>query len=256
MQQAINFYVYGLKQLFDNLPTALRLTAVVWVGASVLVLILGALLVGQPVSGGDVRPDAEGQMPALTATFTMLSLVINVMAAAWVSLIWSRFCLGADTPRGVVPSLKGLPFSNFLITVLLVVVVVGGAGLILNVLENMVIMHLPLLVSMIALPLISTFLMTWLLLRVGAALPATAAGQVLSLVQAWVGARDKSIWVLAILAVVTTILLVLPSMLLAGLMGANMLLHSLIGVVTSWLLILIGTGWLVAIFRSIPPMPK
>ena len=252
MRQAIDIFSYGLTQLFRNFGTALRLTALVWILASLLVYLIGYLMIGQPVGAMAIHPDAEGQMPNLSATFTTISFVINLLSGAWVSLIWSRFCLGADTPRGLVPSLKGLPFSGFLMSLLLVLGLVGVVAILLWFAETFVISRLPLLVAMIALPLISTGIVIWLLLRVGAALPATAAGQVLSLAQAWSGSRDKAIWLLTILALLMFAVLNFPSVMLSG----SPILSSIASTVTSWLAVMIGTGWLVAIFRTIPPAPK
>ncbi len=252
MRQAIDIFTYGLTQLFGNFGAALRLTGLVWITTGLLVSATGYLMIGQPVGAIAIRPDAEGQMPELSATFTMVSFVLSLLAGAWISLIWSRFCLGADTPRGLVPSLRGLPFSGFLITLLLVVGLIGAVGLILYFAEFLIITRLPLLVTMIVIPLISAVIMLWLLLRFGAALPATAAGQVLSLAQAWSGSRDKAIWLLTILAV-----LVIAVLNFATVIVSSMPVPSYIaGIVSSWFIVMIGTGWLVAIFRSIPPAPK
>jgi len=252
MRQAIDIFSYGITQLFGNFAAALRLTGLIWVLASLLIFLLGYILVGQPASALFIHPDAEGQMPEWSATFTMASFVINLLVGAWISLIWSRFLLGADVPRGLVPSLKGLPFSGFLISLLLIVGLIAVVNLAIGFIETFFLMAIPLLVGLIVVPLVTTGLSIWLILRLGAALPATAAGQVLSLYQAWVGSRDKGIWLVAILALVVLSLLNFPSALLAGIP----ILGSIIGVFSSWLVFMIGTGWLVAIFRTIPSVPK
>jgi hypothetical protein len=224
----------------------------IWIAANLLIFMLGYLLVGQPVSALSIRPDAEGQMPDLSVTFTMVNLVINLTAGAWVSLIWSRFSLGADVPRGLVPSLKGLPFSGFLVSLLLIVALVAVVNFTIGFVEIYALMALPPLVGLIAVPLITTGVSVWLILRFGAALPATAAGQVLSLFQAWVGSRGKGMWLVTILALILIALLNVPSAMLGGIP----ILGNAVGVISSWLVFMIGTGWLVAIFRTIPPATK
>lgn len=252
MRQAIDIFSYGLTQLFGNFGAALRLTGLIWVAASLLIYVLGYVMIGLPIGAMALRPDAEGQMPNLSATFTMLSLVINLLAISWVSLIWSRFCLGADVPSGAVPSLKGLPFGGFLLTLILSLASVGVVAFILSYIGSMALPYMPFLVGVFVYPIIGAWVLIWLFLKIGAALPAAAAGQILSLAQAWSGSRDTGLWLLAILAVVLVTLLSVPSILLTGLLIPG----NIVSVVLSWLIVLIGTGWLVAIFRLIPPAPK
>ncbi|RLJ41365.1 hypothetical protein BCF46_3158 [Litoreibacter meonggei] len=252
MRQAIDIFSYGLTQLFGNFGTALRLTGLVWILASLLVYVLGYALIGAPIGAMAIRPDVEGQMPELSATFTTLSLVINLLAVAWVSLIWSRYCLGADTPSGVIPSLKGVPFGGFLMTLILVVASVGAAAFVLSSLGSLALPYIPFLVGIFVYPIIGACIVIWLFLKIGAALPAAAAGQVLSLAQAWSGSRDNGLWLLAILAVVFVTLLSVPAAMLSGLLIPS----NIANVVISWIIVMVGTGWLVAIFRLIPPVPK
>ena len=252
MRQAIDIFTYGLTQLFGNFGTALRLTALIWVLASLLIYALGYLMVGLPIGAMALQPDAEGQMPNLSATFTMLSVVINLIAICCVSLIWSRFCLGADTPRGVVASLKAAPFGGFLMTLILITGSIGAAGFVISSLGSFILPYLPLLVGFTVYPFVIACLLLWLFFRLGAALPAAAAGQVLSLMQAWSGSRGKGLWILAIMAALLVTLLSVPSALLSGLLIAG----NIVSIISTWLIVLTGTGWLVAIFRLIPPVAK
>lgn len=252
MRQAFGIFSYGLTQLFGNFGTALRLTGLIWLASSLLVFALGYVMIGTPTGASGIRPDVEGKMPALSATFTVVSLLITLLSAAWISLIWSRFCLGADTPRGPVPSLKGLPFSGYLLSLLLTFGLVVGAAFILGFVEGLILPYLPILASVFITPVISTYIVLCLFFRIGAALPATAAGQVLSLKQAWSGSRGSSIWLFAILAVLTVMILPTPLFFVTG----SLLLTNIAIIVTSWLGLIIGTGWLVAIFRQIPPVQK
>ncbi|SFR34667.1 hypothetical protein [Litoreibacter janthinus] len=252
MRNAIDIFSYGLKHLFGNFGAALRLTALIWILASLLIYALGAALIGAPIGAMAIRPDAEGQLPELSATFTMLSLVINLVAVGWVAMLWSRFCLGADTPPGVLPMLKGMPFGGFFLTLILVLATVGAAGFAMSLLGSLALPYMPFLIGVFLYPLFGACLMIWLSLRIGAALPASAAGQVMSLTQAWSGSRDKGIWMLAVFAMIFVTVLTIPSVMLSGLLIPG----NIANVVVSWIIVLVGTGWLVAIFRLIPPAPR
>ncbi|MEP3347075.1 MAG: hypothetical protein ABJN34_06030 [Litoreibacter sp.] len=247
MRQAIDFFSYGVTQLFTNFGAALRLTGLIWIAAKLIIVALGLIMIGTADTATGLAPDAEGEIPGLAATFTVMSFLITFLATAWISLMWHRFCLGADTPQGAVPSLKGLPFTNYLFSLLLLVVVMAGAGLILGFAERALQPVLP-FTAALALPLVIIFIILWLFLRLATILPATAAGQVLSIKQAWSGSRGKSIWLLTVLAFIMAIILTLPTILIPSLP----ILKVIISFVTSWLAVLIGTGWLVAIFRTIP----
>lgn len=248
MQHAIQIFGSALTQVFTNLGTALRLTGLVWVGASVLIYTLGYVMVGQPISPMFLRPDAEGQMPALLASFAMVGLVINVLATAYVMMVWSRYCLGADTPSGPMPSVKGQPYGGVLITLILVVAGVGAVAFVLSLLGSLAQPSMPLIIALMVFPLLLVLVLIWLFLRVGAAIPASAQGEILSLTQAWNGSRGKGIWLVAVLAFMTLTILSAPSLLLAGLIIPG----NIVSLLGSWLTVLIGTGWLVAIYKHLP----
>lgn len=245
MQHGIHIFGYGLTQLVTNLGAALRLTGLIWLGASILIYGLGYAMVGQPIGPMSLRPDIEGQMPALSASFTMVGLVIDLLAAAWVMMAWSRFCLGTETPRGWLPSLKGQPFGGVLITVILVVAGVGAVGFVFSLLGSLARPSMPLIVGLIVFPMVMLLVLIWLALRLGAAIPASAAGEIISLTLAWNRARELGLWLVAILAFMTITVFSLPGVLLAGLIIPG----NLMSILGSWLLLLIGTGWLVAIYQ-------
>lgn len=245
MQHAINIFGYGLTQLVTNLGAALRLTALIWLGASVLVYALGYFMVGQPIGPMSLRPDVEGQMPALSASFSMLSLVINLLATTWVMMAWSRFCLGHTGPAGWVPSLKGQPFGGALITTILVVAAIGAVAFLFTLVGSLARPSMPLLVGLFVFPLIMALVLIWLGLRIGAAISASAVGEMMSLTLAWNSSRGLGLWLVAVLAFMTVFILSLPSILLGGLIIPG----NIVSVISTWLLLLIVTGWLVAIYR-------
>ncbi|PTX58056.1 hypothetical protein C8N43_2732 [Litoreibacter ponti] len=248
MRQGAHIFFYGLTQLATNFGAALRLTALVWLLASVAIYGLGYVMVDQIVGATGLRPDAEGRMPALSATFSMLALTINVLAGAYISMVWARYCLEADTPAGVIPSLRGQPFGGVLITLILVVACVGALAFLLSYAGSKALPLMPLLVGFFVFPLITFYLLTWLFLRIGAAIPASAAGEMLSLGQAWKGSGGIGVWLVAALGVVLIAMLAFPTALLSGLLVPGII----VSVLTSWLAILIGTGWLVSIYRLQP----
>lgn len=252
MRHAVKIFGYGLTQLFVNFGTALRLTGLVWVLASLAIYGLGLALVGQPVGVTGVRPDAEGQMPGLSATFALSALAINLVAVAMVILLWSRFCLGKDTPGGLIPVPRGLPLGGVLLTLVLVVASVGALGFALTFLTSMAVPVVPLTVGLFVFPPLTMLVLVWLLLRLGAAIPASAMGRMMSLTDAWAASRGRGIWLLAVLAVMVGMLLFLPAAMLSGLLVVG----NIASVLSSWLITLIGTGWLVAILRMAPePAP-
>lgn len=248
MKHAIDIFSYGITQLFTNFGAALRLTGLVWLAASLVIYGFGYFMVGQPVGLTGLRPDAEGQMPDLSATFSMVALTINLFAVSWVTLIWSRFCLGADVPSGIFPSLKGASFGGHLLTVVLVTASVGAFGFILSLIGSFALPVMPLLVGLFAYPMLVGVLLIWFLFRLGAAIPGAAAGQVMSLTQAWSGSGGNGLWFASVLAFITAALLFLPSIFLSGLLIPG----AIGGMVASWFLLLMGTGWLVAILRLCP----
>lgn len=252
MRHAISIFSYGFTQLFHNFSTALRLTGLIWVITSIAIYALGHFMIGQSVGVMGVRPGSEGQMPDLSATFIMLALVINLLAISWATLLWSRFCLGADTPPGILASLKGTPFGGHLLTLILVIASVGACSVAVSFLGTLILPVIPMFVGLFVLPAVTVWLAFWLVLRLGAAIPGAAAGQIMSLAHAWVGSRGKGLWLVASMAFITAVLSTLPGMFLFG----QPILGNIASLITSWVFMIIGTGWLVAIFKLIPPVSK
>jgi len=244
MQHAINIFGYGLTQFFTNLGAALRLTGLAWLGASLLIYGLGHVMIGLPIGPTSMRPDAEGQMPALSASFGMIGVVINLLASTYVAMIWARFCLGHETPKTPLPSLKGQPFGGALITFILVIAGVGAVAFLLSLIGSLLLPYMPFLVGLLFFPVVMAVIMLWLTLRLGAAIPASAAGEMMSLTAAWNGSRGMGLGLVAVLAFMTITIVTLPSVLLAGLIIPG----NIVSVLGTWALLLIGTGWLVAIY--------
>lgn len=246
MQYGITIFGSALTTVFANFGAALRLTAVVWLGASLVIYALGFAMVGVPIGPMSLRPDAEGQMPALSASFSMIALVINVLATAYVMMVWSRYCLKRDTPPGAMPSLRGQPFGGVLVTVILVVAGVGAAAFLLSLIGSYARPAMPLIVGLVIFPVLMALVIIWLFFRIGAAIPASADEQIMSLTSAWSCSKGLGLWLVTILAFMTLAILSVPSLFLGGLIIQG----NIASVVSSWLIVLIGTGWLVEIYQQ------
>lgn len=248
MRQGAQIFFYGLTQLATNFGAALRLTGLVWLLASLAIYAIAYVMVGQVVGATGLRPDVEGRMPALSATFSMIALTINVLAGSWIAMTWARYCTGAETPKGPLPSLRGQPFGGVLITVILVAASVGALAFILSYVGSKLLPSMPLLVGFFVFPLITFYLLTWLFLRIGSTIVASAVGELLSLMQAWKGSAGIGVWLVAALGVVLIAMLAFPTALVSGLVITG----AIVSTITSWLALMIGTGWLVAIYRKLP----
>lgn len=245
MQHAINIFGYGLTQFFTNLGSAFRLTGLVWIIGSALIYAIGLAMVGQPIGPMSLRPDVEGEMPALSASFAMVGVVINLLIYGYVAMVWARFCLGRDIPKGYVPSVKGQPFGGVMITLILVLAAVGAVAFLLSLLGSLLQPYMPLPVGLFGYPLLMVLVLILLFLRLGAAIPASADDKMISLTGAWNGSRKMGLLLVAVLAFMTLVILTLPAVLLSGLIIPG----NLASVIGSWVMLLVGTGWLTAIYE-------
>jgi hypothetical protein len=237
---------HSFAMLFRNLGNALRIS----VGPILIALVVGFLILGVFGSNLDALPQdiEQGQLPPEIAFAVLLILLLFIFVSAWIAVAWHRFILLEDYP-GLLPPLAGRPVWRyvgktfllgcvvFLVTIpaLIVIglisgVVMGGGGGLFSTL----VLGLALFVS-------------YMWLRFGIVLPATAVSRPMGFGEAW---RATAPYATAILGTCVILILINTGVSLVSAILPQPL-AGLLSLATSWITIMLGISILTTLYGVI-----
>jgi len=234
---------HSFAMLFRNLPSALRISlgplAIALLGAALVISSLG-------VSAAQIAFDmARGTLSPQVALAVILLTALFVVVSAWIAVSWHRFILLEEYP-GLLPALAGRPIGAYLgRTVILALVMIVAMLPALVILGLLTALFGPGLLSILGIGLALYFSFVWL--RVGLVLPATAVGKPLGVGESW---RVTAPHANAILGA-GALMIVLNSGI--GLVSAllPLSLSLVLDVIVSWITLMIGTSLLTTLYGVI-----
>lgn len=234
---------HSFAMLFRNLPNALRISlgplAIALLGAALVISSLG-------VSAAQIAFDmARGTLSPQVALAVILLTALFVVVSAWIAVSWHRFILLEEYP-GLLPALAGRPIGAYLgRTVILALVMIVAMVPALVILGLLTALFGPGLLSILGIGLALYFSFVWL--RVGLVLPATAVGKPLGVGESW---RVTAPHANAILGA-GALMIVLNSGI--GLVSAllPLSLSLVLDVIVSWITLMIGTSLLTTLYGVI-----
>jgi len=234
---------HSFAMLFRNLPNALRISlgplAIALLGAALVISSLG-------VSAAQIAFDmARGTLSPQVALAVILLTALFVVVSAWIAVSWHRFILLEEYP-GLLPALAGRPIGAYLgRTVILALVMIVAMLPALVILGLLTALFGPGLLSILGIGLALYFSFVWL--RVGLVLPATAVGKPLGVGESW---RVTAPHANAILGA-GALMIVLNSGI--GLVSAllPLSLSLVLDVIVSWITLMIGTSLLTTLYGVI-----
>lgn len=234
---------HSFAMLFRNLPNALRISlgplAIALLGAALVISSLG-------VSSAQIAFDmARGTLSPQVALAVILLTALFVVVSAWIAVSWHRFILLEEYP-GLLPALAGRPIGAYLgRTVILALVMIVAMVPALVILGLLTALFGPGLLSILGIGLALYFSFVWL--RVGLVLPATAVGKPLGVGESW---RVTAPHANAILGA-GALMIVLNSGI--GLVSAllPLSLSLVLDVIVSWITLMIGTSLLTTLYGVI-----
>lgn len=234
---------HSFAMLFRNLPNALRISlgplAIALLGAALVISSLG-------VSAAQIAFDmARGTLSPQVALAVILLTALFVVVSAWIAVSWHRFILLEEYP-GLLPALAGRPIGAYLgRTVILALVMIVAMVPALVILGLLTALFGPGLLSILGIGLALYFSFVWL--RVGLVLPATAVGKPLGVGESW---RVTAPHANAILGA-GALMIVLNTGI--GLVSAllPLSLSLVLDVIVSWITLMIGTSLLTTLYGVI-----
>lgn len=238
-------FLRAIKLISDNLPAALRISAVPYgIAAVISVWVASRWPEFAGVSTMDLDPAAPPPSDYVTAL--VFSSLLTLAASFWIAVAWHRYILLAEQGEGWVPPFRGDLILAYLGRSLLVGLAV--AVLVMAVVTMLTVLLAPIFGAGVS-PLIGAvalFVAMVLFYRLGVVLPAGAVGRRMTFGEAMrsTAGHSGTAVVLALLTVGFSILLQVPTM-LDGSMGAVTAIYQ---VVVQWIGLMLGVGTLTALY--------
>lgn len=228
----VKLFMHAVRLLVDNLAVAIRISGVIYV---VCILIPTLLL-----PGGEQAASSD-QLP-----LQLLASIISLGGGIWIAVAWHRFILLDEIPAGFVPVFDGrrlLSYLGWSILLGLILVPIGiGVALIGGLLSASGGPGMVILVGAV-----SVFILTAMLYRFAAILPAVAVDQKMRLGEAWRATRGATgdILVLTLISTLCILVIDLPSL---AFTGSFEIIGRTWQAVTSWVVLLVGASILTTLY--------
>jgi hypothetical protein len=237
---------HSFAMLYRNLGNALRIS----VGPILIALVAAFLILGVFGSGVDALTEdiEQDKLPPGLALAVLLNLFLFLFVSAWIAVAWHRFILLEDYP-GLLPPLAGRPVWSYLgktfllgLVVALMTIPAGFVlGLIMAILQEAGTGLLSTLILGLAL------YVSYMWLRFGIVLPATAVSRPMGITEAWRATAPYATPILGssvILILINTGISLVGAILPAPLAG-------LLSLATSWITLMLGISILTTLYGVI-----
>jgi hypothetical protein len=237
---------HSFAMLYRNLGNALRIS----VGPILIALVAAFLILGVFGSGVDTLTEdiEQDKLPPGLALAVLLNLFLFLFVSAWIAVAWHRFILLEDYP-GLLPPLAGRPVWRYagktILLALVMALVTFPAGFVIGVISGVLQDSGTGLFSTLALGL--ALYISYMSLRFGIVLPATAVSRPMGFGEAW---RATAPYATAILGTCVILILINTGVsLVSAILPAP--LAGLLGLATSWISIMLGISILTTLYGVI-----
>lgn len=256
--QGAQIVMHAFRLVFRNIGDALKVSVGPYAIGIAIVAIVMTLLGGSPVAflTGDVS--AMSTDPAMAAGQSFGSLIgglVMLFVSSWVAVAWHRFVLLEEYP-GLLPALSGRPVWPY----------VGRAvqlALLLIVIAIPVVIVVTLVVGSlfgdpgtdpgfgtgvlaVAFALVIATFFTWLSIRLGLVLPATALGRKLTFRESWRTSAPLSNAILV--AILILVALNIAVSLVIGFVFRGTVVFGILDLVVNWVSLMVGLSILTTIY--------
>jgi len=249
--------------LFNNLANALKVSVGPYLIA-VLVAVASVMLAGVPLGmfTGGMSPQQmmmEGEnFGVIVFPVTLFVLVVIMFVSSWVAVSWHRFVLLEEYP-GALPALSGRPIWPYLgrviILVIVMVLVSIPLGLVVGLISAPFMMGInaatgeptgAFIIVALMLGIAFAAVLSWLWMRWGLSLPATAVGKPMTIGESWATTKPLSgaIFVASLImfAISISVGFGVDAIFGAGLIGG------ILNLVINWISIMVGISILTTLY--------
>ncbi|PYE84478.1 hypothetical protein [Pseudoroseicyclus aestuarii] len=235
---------HSVQLVRRNIGEALRVSLVPLAVATVLIGLITAFFGPEvPLQPGTEEAPAPADLAA-TLIVLAVTVTVGILCAAWAAVAWHRFVLLEEYP-GWIPPFAGRPVGAYALRSFQLSLVVIAIMVPISLVFALIATLLP-FVFLVFLAIF--FAASYLSLRFGLILPATAVGETMSLRAAWAASASASNGI-AVAAVVLAALQIVLALAVQGLALAGLgILAFAADIVVNWLSLMLGIAVLTTIY--------
>lgn len=244
----ISLFVHALRMVLNNLPAAIRLSAVPMLAQLVVALTMGGTFLFAPASG-----EAGAAGAAISAIGAVVATAVMLLTSLWVAVVWHRFVLCDEAPTGLVPPFDGAAVGRYLVASLIFGLIILAAALPVSLLVGLLLgpamfdpgLDRPPGMAALLIGFALIYLpVAWVAYRVSPILPSAALGPRMPLKEAWyaTGTSGAAFVVLTVVSVLAGWMINAPAQALPAALGLVW------GFLANWLTVLVGASILTTIY--------
>lgn len=239
-----------VQQVFGNLGPALRITAALVLIPAIIVFTTNpAVIVAAMQPADPFSPPQPGAFPPVNVLGLFAGLVTALVGWLWAAVAWHRFVLLEEYPTGALPMWRGSQIVNYFGNSLLILLIVFGVALGLGIAIGIVSAVLQSAAVALALAVGLAIGASWVSLRVGLILPATAIGARLGIGESWRATAPVS-GQLLLPVVVLALAFGLINQVIALALGPT-LAAAAVGVAIYWLQLLLNLALMTTLYGNL-----
>lgn len=232
-------FVHSIRQVFGNLPEALQITGLIYLGQMAVAIALGAspnlLVAPEEATTGE-------------AFATLGAVLAMLLALIWIAVAWHRFVLLNERPAGFIPALSParlVRYTGWSLAIALLALLIGAVLWLAFGTLFFGIFGLTQFASLLTVISVLVPVFTFLY-RLSTILPGVAIDRPLGLADGWVATTGETptILILAFLSGVMSIVLSSP----LSFLPEGSVLALLWQVVTGWVQMMIGASILTTLY--------
>lgn len=236
--KSVDIFVHSVRQVFGNLPEALRISGVLFGVQAAAGLAIGPL---DPAAMGTGEVSIVG---------LLLVLVITLVTSLWIAVAWHRYVLLQEQPGALVPAFRGDRVAGYfgysLVIALILIPVAMGLALAIGLVAAPFMTAEPSMGAAILVGLLVYVPLVMIGYRLSVVLPAAALGEPLGLGEAWATTRGETgvMLGLAVISVACAIAIQVPVMFLLGDGPLAMVWQ----VAAQWVAVMVGASILTTLY--------
>ena len=244
--KGVQLFTHSIRQVFNNLGPALRISGVLYLAQVAASLLLGAsAMMNSEANAAAIR---AGNFPWFGfVVFILVALVTSL----WIAVGWHRYVLKLEIPTGIVPPLHAdriLAYFGRSILLGLVLVLIGVViGFVVGLVLIPIVGKSPGIGTAILFGVLIYVPVAIVSYRLSLSLPAAALGEPMGFGASWAATKGAGgdIIVLAILSVVAAAVIDLPP---AYIFPNLAILATVWQLVTSWIFLMVGVSILTTLY--------
>jgi len=236
-------FVQSLRQVFDNLHVALRISLVLYLIHTVVSIGFGQSLANEfSMMGPGQMPDGGSVLAA------MASAILTVILFTWIAVSWHRFILLGEVPTSFVPIWRGGSILRYIVMSVIIALLLALLSLAVSFVLGMILIPIGGMMGATLLGFILVVIVAIVGYRLSIVLPSIAIGKTITLSQALqsTSGQGGTLLFLGFVAGAASFIIQLPAVYSPD---PNSLLNQIYVLVVGWFTLMIGVSILSTLYQ-------